>query len=105
MRHHVLGAIAAIAAAITIMGCSNTLEPTGGLGTFHYSLTEESHVRIVLKNSYDTVVAVPVDGVQPAGSHSFTIKPDGDFAEGIYYFFFYINGELIADTIIIILAG
>ena len=104
MRSHTIGTIAAIAAVVAIMGCSNTLEPTSGLGTIRYSLTEESHVKLVLKNSYDTVVAVPVDGVQPAGSHTFTIKPEEGLVEGIYYFFFYLNGELVGECIIILVA-
>lgn len=88
---------------LSLACCSNTLEPLNNLGPAAYTLEEASHVKIVIKNSYDTIVAIPVDEVQPPGTHVFNIRSNKDLVEGIYFITIYINGEVKAEYVQIII--
>jgi hypothetical protein len=58
-------------------------------------------VRIVLENSYGTVVDVIIDRVLQAGRYEIGYAKVDGLISGIYYFSIYINGELIEKRMIL----
>ncbi len=50
-----------------------------------YSLATDSYVKIILENSYNTVVSILVDNQQAAGMYQVNIDTNG-LQEGIYFY-------------------
>ncbi|UCD20122.1 MAG: hypothetical protein JSU64_03020 [candidate division WOR-3 bacterium] len=59
-------------------------------------------MRIILVNSYDTVVVVLVDEVQQEGFHKVGLRRDDGIISGIYYIIMYVDGELTEKRMIIL---
>jgi len=75
----------------SLFGCqSSELEDPSTL--IHFSLGEESFVKLQVLNSYDVVVATLMNGYQPAGQHAVSFSAD-NLAEGIYYYILEVTGE------------
>jgi len=50
-----------------------------------YSLQVDSYVKLILENSYNTIVFTLVDTQQSAGAYSYTVNTSG-LAEGFYFY-------------------
>jgi len=69
-------------------GCeSTTLSPDspGPTKSISYSITTEAHVKLILENSYNTLVAVLVDDFQNAGVYQINFDTY-EFSEGVYFY-------------------
>ena len=65
-------------------GCRSSIvdDPTTMI---QYSIRDDSHVKLTVENSYDTVVATLVDTVQRSGNY--TVKLDlSHLPEGMYFY-------------------
>lgn len=73
-----------IACLLFVMGCRSSIleDPTM---TISYSLGQRAHVLLTVENSYNTVVATPVNEDQAPGAHSATFNADS-LPEGIYFY-------------------
>ena len=67
-----------------MFGCKSSIldDPTTSI---HYSLAEESYVKLTIENSYNTTVATLVDGVRSAGAHMVNFD-SSNLAEGVYFY-------------------
>lgn len=67
-----------------IFGCesSELVDPTTSI---HYNISERSHVKMFVTNTYDVLIITLVDEVLPEGNHSVSFQMN-DLANGIYYF-------------------
>ena len=70
--------------AFVLAGCRSSIldDPTT---TIQYSVAEPSHVKMTIENSYNTVIATPVDEDQQAGIHGVAVSLSG-LTEGIYFY-------------------
>jgi hypothetical protein len=70
--------------ALLLSGCRSSIldDPTT---TIQFSIAEPSHVRLEVVNSYNTVVAVLVDGDRPQGNFMASCDA-GTWLEGIYFY-------------------
>ena len=69
---------------LSFWGCNSSIldDPST---VIKYSISEPSHVKLSVENSYDTVIAILVDGELPAGV--FDVNFDAsNLAEGIYFY-------------------
>ncbi|MEO8233284.1 MAG: hypothetical protein ABI638_13450 [Ignavibacteriota bacterium] len=91
--------------AAFIFGCNSSIldDPST---TIQYSIPEPSHVKLTVENSYDTIIAVLVDGDLQAGS--FQVNFDTNkLAEGIYFYTLEIktqsgnNSKMIRNMLLI----
>jgi hypothetical protein len=76
--------IITIAAAAIIGSCRSSIvdDPSTNI---QYSITRQSYVKLTVENSYNTVVATPVDGIMAAGTHSVNVNMD-NLLEGVYFY-------------------
>jgi PBP1b-binding outer membrane lipoprotein LpoB len=76
--------LAIVALIFFFAGCRSTIlqDPST---LIQYSLQQTAHVRLAIENSYNTVVATPVDTIQQAGIHAVSLDM-GVFPEGIYFY-------------------
>jgi len=56
-----------------------------------YSVSERSHVKLTIENSYNTLIATLVDEEQFAGTYQVSFEAD-NLAEGIYFYTLELNG-------------
>jgi hypothetical protein len=78
------GSLPLIACLLFFLGCRSTILEDPAL-IISYSIAQPAHVLLTVENSYNTLVATPVDEDQAPGFHSATINADG-FPEGIYFY-------------------
>ncbi len=57
----------------------------------NYSVSERSHVKLTIENSYNTLIATLVDEEQFAGTYQASFEAD-NLAEGIYFYTLELNG-------------
>jgi hypothetical protein len=69
---------------ILSLGCNSSILDDPSV-TIRYQLPEESHVNLLIENSYKTLIAILVDEVQSAGVHEVSFDAS-DLAEGIYFY-------------------
>jgi hypothetical protein len=79
-KHYLLFALF----ALVLIGCRSTIvdDPTT---TINFNVSVASNVKVEVENSYNTVIAVPVDGYRAPGNYSVPIN-DSFWREGIYYY-------------------
>jgi hypothetical protein len=65
-----------------------------------YSLPSSGKVRITITDVLGREIAVPVNGLKPAGTHQFTIK-QAAFVPGIYYYTLDFDGEKITRKMVV----
>lgn len=89
--------------SLVFLSCrSSTLEPVGGSTNFQYGVPQESHVKIVIVNNYNTVVAKLVNKVQAAGVYQVNFShSDYDLLEGVYFVKFYLDSKIISSRTLI----
>jgi len=80
-----------IAITVLIFGCNSSIvdDPAA---TIQYSVPEQSHVKLYVENSYDTIIATLVDEVQMAGYYQVSFEIN-NLAEGIYFYTLKMTGE------------
>jgi hypothetical protein len=61
----------------------------------HFTVPERAHVKLTVENSYNTVMAVLVDGEMNGGTYQVSYDPS-NLAEGIYFYIVEVSG--IDDT-------
>lgn len=66
------------------IGCesSSLVDPTA---VIEYSIEQKSHVKLVVENSYDTVIKVLFDGENNAGKYAINFEVT-NLAEGVYFY-------------------
>jgi hypothetical protein len=76
---------------IILFGCNSSILDDPAI-TINYKVEENSHVRLIVVNSYDTEIATLVDEEQPAGYYqsSFDVS---NLAEGIYFYILELKGD------------
>lgn len=69
---------------IAFAGCKSSIldDPST---TIRFSIPEPSHVKLTVENSYNTVVATLVDGVEPAGAYWADLDMQ-KLPEGMYFY-------------------
>lgn len=69
---------------LAFAGCKSSIldDPST---TIQFSITEPSHVKLTVQNSYNTTVATLVDGVEPAGVFQPRLELKG-LPEGMYFY-------------------
>jgi len=72
-----------------LTGCESS-SPTGPLPQesivrINYKVPENSYVKLTVENSYNTIVATPVDGIKNAGYYSVSIN-FSNFNSGVYFY-------------------
>jgi hypothetical protein len=80
-----------IAAVILMLyGCRSSIvdDPTTSIA---YAIQEKSYVTLTVENSYDTIIAKPVNGVQDAGVYSVSFDAS-HLPEGMYFYTIEIRG-------------
>lgn len=73
------------------IGCNSSIvdDPSA---TIRFLVTETSHVKLYVENSYDTIVATLVDEVKQAGAYEVNFDIN-NLAEGIYFYTLELKGE------------
>jgi len=76
--------------ALLIAGCESSIldDPATTIG---FSIPQESHVKVTIENSYNTVMAVLMDEPQQSGTYQVHFQQD-NLAEGVYYYIIEITG-------------
>lgn len=69
---------------LALAGCKSSIldDPST---TIQFSIAEPSHVKLTVENSYNTIIATLVDGVEPAGPHQSRLEMNG-LPEGMYFY-------------------
>ncbi len=77
-------ALVAVAFVLLVTGCRSSLlvDPAT---TIQFTVPQSSHVTLEIENSYNTVIAVPVDGDRAPGTYSVVIN-SSTWLEGVYYY-------------------
>lgn len=70
--------------AFLLIGCRSSIVDDPST-TIQYTVSQPSNVRMEIENSYNTVIAVPVDDYRPSGTFSVSINASM-WLEGIYYY-------------------
>ena len=78
------------------LNCQSTaLEPIGGSTSIYYGVSQQSHVKLIILNSYNTEIAKVVDKVQDPGAYKITIQHnDYNMIEGVYFIKLYFDHNL-----------
>ncbi|MFO7447302.1 MAG: hypothetical protein R6W90_13110 [Ignavibacteriaceae bacterium] len=77
-------------AIVTYYGCESSIVDDPAT-IIKYSIPERSYVKVVVENSYNTVIATLVDGVTQAGVFSANFDVS-NLAEGIYFYTIEVKG-------------
>lgn len=80
-----------IGITVLIFGCNSSIVDDPAT-TIQYSVPEQSHVKLYVENSYDTIIATLVDEVQMAGYYQVSFEIN-NLAEGIYFYTLKMTGE------------
>jgi hypothetical protein len=75
--------------------------PTSGVTTFYYTLTEPSQVTIQIYNAFGQLMETPVDAYQQVGNHQVLWNAEG-LPAGVYFYKFFAdnsskNGKIILN--------
>jgi len=90
--------------SLILLNCQSTiLEPVGGSTSIQYGVSQQSHVKLIILNSFNTVVAKIVDKVQEPGAYKITIQHDDfNMIEGVYFFRLYFDHNLYSTRTLIL---
>jgi hypothetical protein len=71
-------------------GCNSSIldDPST---TISYSIPQRAHVKMVVENSYGTLIATIVDEEMDAGKHAVSFNSN-NLAEGLYYYILEVRG-------------
>lgn len=77
--------------ALFVSGCNSSIldDPST---VIKYSIPEPSYVKLTIENSYDTIIAVLIDGEMPAGVFDVAFDAS-NLAEGIYFYILEIRTQ------------
>ncbi len=82
--------LTALILSLMLISCNSSIVDDPSL-VIHYSVPEKSWVKITIENSYNTVVAIPVNVEKESGLYEVIIDLD-NFAEGVYYYTIELKG-------------
>ena len=75
---------------VTLIGCKSSILDDPSI-TIKYSVPEKSIVKLTIENSYNTIIATPVDKEQNAGAYSVYLD-ESYYAEGVYFYTIELKG-------------
>ncbi len=77
--------------AVFILGCNSSIVDDPSI-TIRFQVPEQSKVKLSIENSYNTIIAVLVDGEKPAGAFEVSFDAS-NLAEGIYFYTLELKGQ------------
>ena len=79
-----------ILTVLLLFGCNSSIVDDPSI-LISFFVPEDSHVRLIVENSYDTLIATLVDEERPAGYYKVSFDAS-NLAEGIYFYTVELKG-------------